>query len=183
MKRRAVLTGLLALAACGSPPRLEGDESQRMADLARDILALGEGVDREEAARAARVTFNYTRQLVVEYGITDPPLIHNTKVNMGLRPRGLCYHWAEDIEARLKQEGFLTLDLHRAIAPATALRIEHSTAVISRKGDSLYDGLVLDPWRTGGVVYWAPVRADTRYAWRPREEVLEKRRQELAAAP
>jgi hypothetical protein len=67
---------------------------------------------------------------------------------MGLKPRGLCWHWARDIEARLKQENFQTLELHRAVANSdNVFRLEHSTAVISRRGDTFAQGIVLDPWR------------------------------------
>ncbi|WP_170525217.1 hypothetical protein [Ruegeria arenilitoris] len=170
---------ILGLGACSSAPPARSDDVAR---LAAQIQALGPEVDPEEAQRAARVTYAYTAQLVQEYQITDPPLIHNAKVNKGLRPRGLCWHWAEDIERRLKQENFRTLTLHRAIANAdNPFRIDHSTAIISRRGDSMYDGVVLDPWRYGGVLFWSPLREDTRYDWVPRDIVLEKRRQEQLA--
>ncbi|WP_170368128.1 hypothetical protein [Ruegeria arenilitoris] len=170
---------ILGLGACSSAPPARSDDVAR---LAAQIQALGPEVDPEEARRAARVTYAYTAKLAQEYQITDPPLIHNAKVNKGLRPRGLCWHWAEDIERRLKQENFRTLTLHRAIANAdNPFRIDHSTAIISRRGDSMYDGVVLDPWRYGGVLFWSPLREDTRYEWVPRDIVLEKRRQEQIA--
>lgn len=170
---------ILGLGACSSAPPARSDDVAR---LAAQIQALGPEVDPEEARRAARVTYAYTAQLTQEYQITDPPLIHNAKVNKGLRPRGLCWHWAEDIERRLKQENFRTLTLHRAIANAdNPFRIDHSTAIISRRGDSMYDGVVLDPWRYGGALFWSPMREDTRYEWVPRDVVLEKRRQEQLA--
>jgi hypothetical protein len=177
------LLAALAIGACTAPmPSEFGSADQReVSELAQALLALGEGVDPEEAERAARIAFGYTRQLAQEYQITDPPLIHNAKVHMGLRPRGLCYHWAEDIEARLLQENFQTLDMHRAIAPETLFRIEHSTAIISRKGDSLFEGIVLDPWRTGGTLHWTSVVADSKYPWRPHNEVVATREQSMAA--
>lgn len=174
------LLSLVMIAACSAPPRTTGDEVQR---LATEIRNLGPDIDPEEADRAARIAYSYTAQLVQEYEITDPPLIHNAKVNKGLRPRGLCWHWAEDIERRLKQENFRTLELHRAIANAdNQFRIDHSTAIISRKGEAMYDGVVLDPWRYGGVLFWSPLVEDTRYDWVPRNVVLEKRRQEQYGA-
>ncbi|WP_170558646.1 hypothetical protein [Ruegeria atlantica] len=174
------LLSLVMIAACSAPPRTTGDEVQR---LATEIRNLGPDIDPEEADRAARIAYSYTAQLVQEYEITDPPLIHNAKVNKGLRPRGLCWHWAEDIERRLKQENFRTLELHRAIANAdNQFRIDHSTAIISRKGETMYDGVVLDPWRYGGVLFWSPLVEDTRYDWVPRNVVLEKRRQEQYGA-
>ncbi|SHE51211.1 hypothetical protein SAMN05444279_103152 [Ruegeria intermedia] len=173
------MLAILGLGACTSAPPARSDDVAR---LAAQIRALGPEVDPEEAQRAARIAHAYTAQLAQEYQITDLPLIHNAKVNKGLRPRGLCWHWAEDIERRLKQEKFRTLTLHRAIANAdNPFRIDHSTAIISRRGDSMYDGVVLDPWRYGGVLYWSPLRKDTRYDWVPRDIVLEKRRQEQAA--
>ncbi|MFD1157499.1 hypothetical protein [Roseovarius aestuarii] len=159
-----------------SGPPAPGTE-QDMAVLAQAILALGPEVSPEEAMRAARVTYSYTYQLAQEYEITDHPLVHNTKVNMGKKKRGLCWHWAHDIEARLKQENFQTLDLHRAIANSFNIRLEHSTAIISRKGDTFQHGIVLDPWRKGGVLFWSPTLEDRRYTWLPRKEVLVKKRE------
>ncbi len=173
MKRRLVLLGLAAsvLAGCGAPP--PPPEESDVTRLAAAILDLGPQVDPEEAARAARISYEHSHRLALEYEITDPPIVHNTKVNMGLKPRGLCWHWARDMEDRLKLENFQTLDLHRAVANAdNAFRLEHSTAVISAKGDSFREGIVLDPWRKGGRLTWAPVAWDKDYTWEPRNEVV-----------
>ena len=159
-------------------------EAREVAALAQQIRDLGPEVDSAEASRAAQIAYEYTHQLSRQYEIIDSPLIHNAKVNAGLRERGLCWHWAEDIEARLKQENFRTLTLHRAIANHDKpLRIEHSTAIISRAGDDLYQGIILDPWRKGGVLFWSPVQEDHRYEWYPRENVLAYKRGELSEVP
>lgn len=139
------------------------------------IQAMRADVDPQEAARAASIAFTHTRELAIQYEITDPPLVHNTKVNMGLRPRGLCWHWAEDMEKRLDAEGFETLEMHRAIAEGRGIRIDHSTAIIGAKGDDYTRGVVLDPWREGGTLFFAPVAEDTRYFWEAREVVLRRR--------
>ena len=140
--------------------------------LARLIASLSPAVDPEEAARAAEISYSYTAQLRDEYEITDPPLVHNFKVNQGLKPRGLCWHWAEDMEKRLKAENFRTLDVHRAIANHDNIRIDHSTAILSAAGATMFDGVVVDPWRKGGRLSWMLVRDDERYRWRPQAEVL-----------
>ncbi len=172
-----------ALAACGGPqtqrasgPALSVQADQvepgKVAALTEKIMSLSAAVDPEEAARAARIAYSYTAQLRREYQITDGPLIHNIKVNNGVKPRGLCWHWAQDMEIRLGQENFQTLDLHRAISNFDNWRLEHSTVIVSAAGASMYNGVVLDPWRKGGVLVWDDVRADTRYNWTPREEVF-----------
>ncbi|MDQ2090906.1 hypothetical protein [Marimonas arenosa] len=171
LSRLLPLLAALALAACAAPPPMAGQDD--IAALAREIRALSPQIDPAEADRAARIAYTETFQLSRQYGITDPPLIHNTKVNAGLRPRGLCWHWAEDMENRLAREGFETLALHRAIANSdNPLRIEHSTTIVSAKGAGMYDGIVLDPWRKGGRLTWAQTRADTDYKWLPRRQVL-----------
>jgi len=171
-KIRGIFCGLamLAVVACGAPPPPQAEDVTR---LAAEIRALDPAVDPEEAARAARIAYTQAHDLALAYEITDPPIIHNTKVNMGLKPRGLCWHWAHDMEKRLKRERFETLDLHRAVANAeNAFRLEHSTAIISAKGASFDEGIVLDPWRRGGRLTAVPVKADSAYKWQPRNEVV-----------
>ena len=178
MLRGVVLVvAALTLAGCGVAPEKRAPAGEvEIAELRKAILALGPGVDPEEADRAARISFQHTRELAIAYQITDSPLVHNTKVNMGLRPRGLCWHWAEDMEMRLDSEEFETLEMHRAIASAdNPFRIDHSTAIISRKGDGFRDGLVLDPWRLGGELSFAPTLEDTDYDWQDQMQVLRRK--------
>jgi len=169
---------LVVLAGCGAPP--PPPDSQEVTRLAAAIRSLGPEVDAEEAERAARITYEHTHQLALEYEITDPPIVHNTKVNMGLKPAGLCWHWARDIEDRLKQEEFQTLDLHRAVANSeNAFRLEHSTAIVSAKGDAFDQGIVLDPWRKGGQLTWTPVVDDRSYKWEKRNDVVARKLERL----
>ena len=184
MRRIGTLFALLAfltLGACAAPRpgSLEDVARDDISALTQAILAMDEGVDPDEAARAARIAYGYTAQLAVEYEITDPPLIHNMKVNAGFKPRGLCWHWAEDMEARLDAEGFETLEMHRAIANAdNPILIDHSTAIISAKGEGMFEGIVLDPWRKGGILTWSETLEDPKYTWVARDEVLDKRRRQ-----
>jgi hypothetical protein len=167
---------LLLLQACAAGGgRVEispAADAQRIAALDRAILALGEHVDADEASRAARISIEYSRQLAREYEVSGSPILHNMMVNLGIRSRGLCVHWTRDLRDRLDEEAFRSLDLHWAIANYESLfRIEHSTVVISARGDGLQQGLVLDPWRNAGELYWSPTLEDTDYRWRPQAEI------------
>ncbi len=144
--------------------------------LTQQITALGPDVDPAEASRVATIAHSYPLELKTAYGVTDLPLIHNAKVNQGLRRRGLCWHWADDLETRLKQEGLKTLQLHRAIANADNLRIQHSSVIVSAQGETIKEGVVLDPWRFGGYLFWSPTIDDERYVWVSRRTVFEERR-------
>ncbi len=170
----------LALGAC-APIEPQVSRAEQVSALTEKLVSLGPEVDPEEAARAARIAYEHTDALAIAYEITDPPLVHNMKVNAGIKTRGLCWHWADDMESRLKQENFQTLTLHRAIANShTRILIDHSTAIIGRKGDSYLDGVVLDPWRKGGELTWVQTSSDDRYDWVAQEEVFRLRRERRA---
>jgi hypothetical protein len=98
-------------------------------------------------------------------------------MNARLRARGLCWHWADDLEVRPTREAFETLDLHRAIATAdNPFRIAHSAAIIRASGESMFDAIVLDPWREGGRLHGTPTQADAQYERVPRAPVWAERR-------
>jgi hypothetical protein len=100
--------------------------------------------------------------------------MRNTKVNIRLGPRGLWFQWADDIEARLRQENFQTLDLHRATANTEPILIDHPVKIVSRWGDDLFHGVVLDGWRNGGRLFWSKTLERRRYTRVPHKVVFKK---------
>ena len=183
IKLLCVLTSsLILLNGCASQePRLEPHPAvaeQRIGELNRAILSLGDDIDASESRQAARIAIEYSMQLAREYEITDSAIVHNIKVNLGLKPRGLCVDWTRDLLARLIQEKFRSLDLHWAVANyERAFRLEHSTVIVSARGESMEQGLVLDPWRYSGELYWSPTLLDEDYSWKPQGEILALKKQ------
>ena len=167
----ALWVAITAFALAGCATKQPTASTKDIDALAQAIQSLDSGVDPVEAQEAATIAYTYSRQLAQDWNVTDPAIIHNAKVINGFRERGLCNDWAEAMTTRLRQENFRTLDLHWATSPPTPFRIIHHSALISAKGDSMYDGIILDPWRNSGALVWAPTREDTRYNWRPRSEV------------
>ena len=162
------------------PPMVE---QQRIADLNLAIRSLSDDIDPHEASLAARIAIEYTRQLAQEYEISGSPIAHNFLVNIGAKPRGLCVDWTSDLLTRLQQERFYSLRLHWGIANyENAFRLEHSTVIVSARGDSLNQGLVLDPWRHGGRLFWAPTLEDPAYRWQPQAEIHALKRQQQAVS-
>ncbi len=175
----AVLAGCAGLRGAGTAPAAgqAAGEAQRIAQLSAVIVALGTEVDADEARRAAEVAVRYPLQLAAQYQLTTPPLWHNTLVNLGVKPRGLCVHWTRDMLIRLRELRLSTLTTHWGVANAEAVfRIEHSTAIIGIRGEPMESGVVLDPWRDSGRLFWSKVGDDTRYRWRPLAEVQAERR-------
>jgi hypothetical protein len=158
-------------------------EQQRIHELELAILALGDDIKPDEAHRAATIAIEYPLELAQEYQITDPPLMHNILVNMGVKPRGLCVDWTYDLLTRLQQERFRSFGLHWGIANyESAFRIEHSTAIISARGEPLSQGIVLDPWRHSGQLFWAKTLEDPKYQWKPQAEIHALKRERRALA-
>ncbi len=190
-KSIAALFSILALpmlqACAGGAARLDPAapvEPTRVDALSRAILALGDDVERAEAQRAARVAISYSRQLADDYDIAGTPLFHNVMVNLGLRDRGLCVHWTRDLMVRLQQERLRSLELHWGVANFDkTFRVEHSTVIISARGEPLEQGLVLDGWRNSGDLYWTPTLEDPDYAWRPHAEVQALKEQRAGLRP
>jgi len=187
MTRRAVLCGgLLAVAGCGGQAPEPGLMSSRsFADteptpedkirvLEQALLNLGPNVDPDEAARVARISVREPLVWAKRWGAVDSPTVHNMKVNTGVKPRGLCKDWADDLQVALQREKLRTLQLHRAIANFNTIWIEHSTVIISAPGDPMEEGIVLDPWRKGqGRLWFGTVKQDLEeYEWVPRAEVF-----------
>jgi hypothetical protein len=173
------------LQACASSPPVTAlppfVEQQRIADLQLAILALDDSIDRSEAHRAATIAIEYPLQLAREYDVTDPPLVHNMKVNLGVKPRGLCIDWTADLLARLREERFYSLDLHWGIANyENAFRLEHSSVIISARDQGLQQGLVLDPWRHSGQLFWAKTSEDPAYRWYPQADIHAQKRERKA---
>ena len=162
------------------PPTVE---QQRITDLSLAIRSLSLDIDPAEARQAAQVAIEYSQQLARQYEVTESPVMHNFLVNIGVKERGLCVDWTSDLLVRLQQERFYSLKLHWGIANyESAFRLEHSTVIVSARGDSLDQGLILDPWRYSGHLFWAPTLEDPTYNWYPQAEIHAlKREQELAS--
>jgi hypothetical protein len=156
-------------------------EQQRIGELELAILDLGDAIEPGEAREAAIIAIEYPLLLADEYEITDSPLMHNFLVNIGVKPRGLCVDWTHDLLVRLQQERFRSLKLHWGIANYdSAFRIEHSTVIISARHRPMQQGLVLDPWRQSGQLFWAKTLEDPEYQWTPHAEVHAQKRERKA---
>ncbi len=157
-----LLITLLLGAGCAYVPPLASRTQVNALQMA--LVQLGPEVAEAEAARVADVAYDYPCELAAQYRLVRPPLWHNFLINLGLKQRGLCYQWAEDLEAKLQAMELQTLELHWGVAHPGSFR-EHNTVVLTAPQQPFDSGIVLDPWRHSGVLYWGVVTGDT-YSWR-----------------
>ena len=150
---------LLLTAGCASTSA-RGHTPQ---DLARRLRELSPSVEEAEANRAAEIACSYSLQLARQYRVVRPAIFHNVLVNLGIRQRGLCFQWADDLSAKLDTLKLHSLVLHRGVARLDTRR-EHSSVVLTSPGQDFYQGIVLDAWRHSGHLVWAGVKED-KYPW------------------
>ena len=117
-----------------------------------------------EAGQVAETAITYSSDLAEEYDLVRPAVLHNVFVRMGIKDRGLCYHWAEDLMQRLQLLDLKTYQLHWGVAYRGSELREHNSVVITARGEPFETGLVLDPWRNSGDLYWALIQKD-KYPW------------------
>ncbi|MDY0263895.1 MAG: hypothetical protein RBR12_01820 [Sulfurospirillum cavolei] len=150
----------------GCSAKVEGlhVEPQNVAQLTSDLQALGDNVEYSEARLFAYEALSYPQTLAERYGLVYPPTLHNLLINTGLKERGLCYQWSEDMMAHLKGLHLQSFDLRWGVANKGELN-EHNSVVVVAKGGTFQTGILIDPWRHSGVLYWAKVSDDPEYRW------------------
>lgn len=165
----SVLFTALLLAGCGvnSPETLQQRQKERAASLETVLTGLNEKVDAREAKLLAQEAVRYAHTLSQRYNLVWPPLLHNTLVNIGVKERGLCHEWADDMLAHLSKTEYESFDFYLGVSNMGKLN-EHNSLVVTAKGTGFSHGVVMDPWRGSGTLFFIKVEEDRNYAWKHR---------------
>ncbi len=138
-----------------------GDE-RSIKDLTKALSALASDVDPGEAEQLSVTAHTTARRLKREYRVALNPEFTVFLYNIGLRKRGWCGHWAQDIGAQLKELKLKTLVLHWGEAyPGTTS--ENNALVVTARNQLFPDGIIIDGWRRAGRLFWCPVIKDDEY--------------------
>ena len=130
--------------------------------LRKTLIALASDVDPGEAELLSVTAHTTARSLAREYRVVLNPEFTVFLVNVGMRKRGWCGHWAQDIGARLKELKLKTLVLHWGEAyPGTSS--ENNCLVVTARNQSFENGIIIDGWRRAGRLFWCQVKKDDEY--------------------
>ncbi len=162
-----ILLSLWLFAGCSVKPQLSS-HAQRD-HLSAQLKALDPAIPKAESDRLASDLYATTAALVRRYRLTAPPLWHNFLVNIGMREKGLCYHFSDALFVHLQRDGYPHFAFHLAVANRGDYFGEHNALLIAAKGRPLTEGLIVDAWRHSGRLYVVPFAKD-RYRWRHRVE-------------
>lgn len=158
-----------------APAAVAGREAgvylEKIASLQNDLAKLNGQTNIVEAEQVAQTAIRYSSYLAEKYELVRPAVLHNVLVRMGLKDRGLCYHWTTDLMKQLELLQLKSYQLYWGVAHRGSELREHNSVVVAARGRGFEEGIVLDPWRNSGELYWVPVKGD-RYPWqeRPRTE-------------
>src|SRR5215216_6582302 len=128
-------------------------------ELANQLASLSCRVDANEATLLAQCAFSTVARLRQEYRMFGTPIFNNFLVYHGLRKRGYCYQWSEDLLLALDALKLKTLELHWGEAYAGTYR-ENNCLVVTAKGQSFDHGMILECWRHFGHLRWNLVPSD-----------------------
>src|SRR5215475_4550171 len=164
-----IVAGMIAAFAVSSavvsaeqpPPHLEAPakDSAKAEELAKQIGALSPSVDPNEATLVAQCAFSTVARLRQEYQMFGTPIFNNFLVYHGLKKRGYCYQWTEDLLLALDRLKLKTLELHWGDAYRDTWR-ENNCVVVTAKGQAFDRGMILECWRHLGHLRWNLVLSD-----------------------
>jgi hypothetical protein len=127
--------------------------------LAGDLGSLSPSVNREEAKLLAGCAFATVSKLRREYRMFGTPIFNNFLIYHGLRKRGYCYQWSEDLLIAFDALRLKSLELHWGEYDPGTWR-ENNCIVVTAKGQPFNRGIMLECWRHLGHLYFGPVAGD-----------------------
>jgi hypothetical protein len=136
-----------------------GKDVAKAEELANQLASLSRTVDPNEATVVAQCAFSTVARLRQEYRMFGTPIFNNFLVYHGLRKRGYCYQWSEDLLLALDTLKLKTLELHWGEAYAGTYR-ENNCVVVTAKGQPFDRGMILECWRHFGHLRWNLVPSD-----------------------
>jgi hypothetical protein len=132
-------------------------------------------VNRDEAKLLADCAFSTVTKLRREYRMFGTPIFNNFLIYHGLRKRGYCYQWSEDLLVTLDKLNLKSLEVRWGEYDPNTWR-ENNCIVVTAKGQPFNRGIMLECWRHLGHLYFGLVASDwetyvenSAYARRVRE--------------
>ena len=155
----------LFFTACVHDPYTHQSEIEELAVL---LQTLDRGIPSSEAHALSQEIFLETRKLTQKFKPVSEPHVNNFLINVGLKEHGLCYEWSDALYLHFKQLEYPDFEFHLLVADQGEYFFEHNVMAVTTKGGNVMDGVIIDPWRKPGEVYFAKIKEDTAYRWNHR---------------
>jgi len=134
-------------------------DSAKAGKMAAELTSLSPRVNREEARLLSECAYATVSKLRREYRMFGTPIFNNFLIYHGIRKRGYCYQWSEDLLIALDKLKLTSLELHWGEYDPGTWR-ENNCIVVTAKGQPFKRGIMLECWRHLGHLYFGPVASD-----------------------
>jgi hypothetical protein len=141
------------------PFEVPAKDSAKAEELGNQLARLSRRVDPNEAKLLAECAYATVARLRQEYRPFGTPIFNNFLVYHGLKKRGYCFQWSEDLLLALDRLTLKTLELHWGDAYRDTWR-ENNCLVVTAKGQLFDRGMILECWRHFGHLRWNLVPSD-----------------------
>ena len=155
--------------------QLQKSDVAKAEKLTDELASLSRSVNRDEAKLLADCAFSTVTKLRREYRMFGTPIFNNFLIYHGLRKRGYCYQWSEDLLVTLDKLNLKSLEVRWGEYDPNTWR-ENNCIVVTAKGQPFNRGIMLECWRHLGHLYFGLVASDwetyvenSAYARRVRE--------------
>lgn len=160
----AIFTAWTTPATADQQPRafsfqVSKNDSAKAEALVNQLTALSPRVNPEEAKLLAQCAFATVSKLRREYRMFGTPIFNNFLIYHGIRKRGYCFQWSEDLLVALDKLKLTSLELHWGEYDPRTWR-ENNCIVVTAKGQPFQRGIMLECWRHLGHLYYGPVAGD-----------------------
>ena len=162
---KLLLISFLLAGCVVAPPLTSKTRITQLSDL---LQSLDKNIPSGEATMLSQDIFHETAILTKEFQLTSPPWFHNVLVNVGVRKKGLCYHWSDALYVYFSEKKYLHFEFHLVGANIGEYFYEHNALVIVAKNGLIKNGILIDPWRDSGKLYFSRIGDDTKYQWKHR---------------
>ena len=140
-------------------------QETKIQELASSLKSLDSTISNVDAQKLSKDIFMQTRRLTQLFKMESPAWYHNFLVNIGLKEKGLCYHWSDTLYAYFSKKKYSSFEFHLMVAHKGEYWREHNALLVTAKNKKIEEGIVLDPWRNAGALYFSKLLDDTQYPW------------------
>lgn len=137
---------------------------EKVSKLFSKIISTSQKINKQEAKEFSSKVIKYSKQLAFEYEVETPALFHNTLINLGLKERGLCYHYANDLLSFLESKKYKSFEFKKVISSRDKY-FEHTALILTRDDIKFENAIIFDAWRDTGELFFSSIKEDKRYEW------------------
>jgi hypothetical protein len=132
------------------------------------LKSLDSSISFKEAKSLSNEIFRETGKLRKKFNPIPQAHFNNFLINTVVKKRGLCYDWSDALYLHFSKKEYASFEFHLLVSHKGKYFYEHNTLAVAAKGGNVLEGIVIDPWRNSGKLYFSKVGEDKKYEWRHR---------------